>query len=132
MFFSSFCARSDWSTSFLRFFVCVCSDLLRSFVCKISSSKDAEDRLILAERIMEKHLDPGASKEINLSHETRIPLEALGAKLKRSLLSDCLPEVFAPAFNEVRTMVLLNVFPAYKKAAASQDDKPRFALFKKK
>ncbi len=69
----------------------------------------------MAERLFEKYLDRGSSKEINLSHEVRVPLDSVGARLKRGLLTDCLPDTFTPAFNEVRAMILLNVYPAFKK-----------------
>ena len=70
-----------------------------------------------------QYLDRGAPKEINVSHEVRVPLESMSAKLKRGLLPDCLPEVFTPSFNEVRAMVLLNVYPSFKKDVEAKKKK---------
>ncbi len=45
-----------------------------------------------------------------------MPLEALGAKLQRSLLEDCTHAEFEPAYEEVRDMIATSVWPAYKHA----------------
>jgi len=79
-------------------------------------STDAEDRLILAERLYSGFLRVGCSKEINLSHATRVPLEALGAKLQRGLIEDCTHEEFRAAYEEVRDMIATSGWPVYKQS----------------
>lgn len=106
-----------------------------------TNSRDAEDRLILSERLFSSYLRVGCSKgecvgrtmleklthvwpEINLSHAVRVPLEALGAKLQRELLEDCTHAEFEAAFQEVRNMIATAVWPAYKQ----QRDAPKKGL----
>jgi hypothetical protein len=84
-----------------EFFFFISFVLLLTFLVQLQCSKDPEDRLILAERTMDKYLLSGSPKEINLSHEVRVPLEALAAKLKRQLLSDFPASTFQPVFIEV-------------------------------
>jgi hypothetical protein len=54
--------------------------------------------------------------EINLSHAVRVPLEALGAKLQRSLIADCSADEFEAAYQEVRDMIATSVWPTFKQA----------------
>ncbi len=80
---------------------------------ELKNSKNANERLQVAQRLIADFLLCNSPHEINLEHASRMTMERLRARLARNLDADLDLRLFDRVRDEVRTMVANNLMPLY-------------------
>merc|ERR1711991_248621 len=78
------------------------------------------ERLDMAKDILETYLVANSAKEVNLEHGTRVQMESMYARMDRNLMNDCEAKRFEIVYEEVRAMLLENVWAKYKEKYGDQ------------